>query len=424
MILQLIGCSHHCCSVELREQIAMSEWQIPETLSRFKRRFPAAEAVVLSTCNRTEIYTAAVHPDEIPTHQAVAHFLAEEKGLDGERTFRELFQHSGEDAIRHLFRVAASLDSMVVGEAQILSQVKRAYRLATDKNSTGQLTHAAFQAAIRVAKRVATETAIHRRRVSIPSIAIGDFALQIFERLEDKSVLLIGAGEMGEESLRYLKEARADNITIVNRHRERAELLACRTGAQTGDWQQLDELLVDADLVVSTTGSSEAVVTLDRFRRIEASRFQKPLFVVDLAVPRDFDPLIGNCIGVYLYSMDDLAQVCDENLRSREQELPRAQKIVEDETAKFLAELRHQATGPTILQLKQSAEIVRDAEIARLMNRLPELDPQSKMEIERSFGRLVNKLLHPPLESLKEEVSKPEQDRLLDALRRLFRLRD
>lgn len=247
MKLQLVGCSHHKCSIELRERIAISEGQIPDLLARFQARFPDTEAVLLSTCNRTELYAASADPDLVPTPVELIGFLANHNQVDSEHVFNELFRYTGEEAIRHLFMVAASLDSMVVGEAQILSQVKQAYRVASDRNSAGQLTHSAFQAAIKVAKRVATETAIHKKRLSIPSVAIGDFARQIFERLDDKAILVIGAGEMAEESLNYLKQENAHRVTIVNRSPDRAAALAEKCSGTTAPWSSLEKQLELAD---------------------------------------------------------------------------------------------------------------------------------------------------------------------------------
>ncbi|MCO6453754.1 MAG: glutamyl-tRNA reductase [Pirellulaceae bacterium] len=424
MKLQMVGCSHHNSSVQIRERLAFSPDQARLALEKWRERFPQSEAVLLSTCNRVELYLAAESPACCPSHHDVVEFVASFHGLNAVDIFDDLFERTGEDAIRHLFTVAASLDSMVVGEAQILSQVKQAYELAQAGNSTGPLTHLAFQAAIRVAKRVASETAINQKRVSIPSVAVADFARQFCERFDDKQVLVIGAGEMGEETLRYLIDEGASQITIINRRRERAEGLAERTAGQVAAWEQLTDLLVEADLVVSTTGSTQPIVTEEQFREISRRRFERPLFILDLAVPRDFDPQIGRYDGVYLYSLDDLSAVCQKNRRARDKEWPKAERIIEEETARFLAELHHRATGPTIRRLKSLADEVKRDELERLLNKLASLDDRSRLEIERSFDRLVNKLLHPPLESLRDEASAGTPHGLLEALKRLFQLSD
>ncbi len=424
MKLQLIGCSHHNASIELRERLAFTPAQTREALDRFRVRFPRSEAVLLSTCNRIEMFTACEDPHGGPSHEELVDFLAGFHGVEPYEVFDELFERTGEDAVRHLFTVAASIDSMVVGESQILAQVRQAYQLANERQSTGPLTHSVFQAAVRVARRVATETTLSERRVSIPSVAVVDFGRSLFERFDDKKVLLIGAGEMGEETIRFLCDEGATDITVVNRNPERAARLAARFGGQSAAWDALLDQVAEADLVVSTTGAERPVVRLEDFRRIEERRAQRTLFVLDLAMPRDFEPSVGDCLGVYLYSIDDLRATCDKNRKERDKELPAARRIVEQETVRFMADLYHRATGPIIKRLKQGWQQPAEDELRRLFNKLPELDERSRAEIRTAFDRLVNKLLHPPLESLRDEARSGVPHGLLDALKRLFQLKD
>lgn len=424
MKLQVVGCSHHETPIELREQLAFREAEVPGVLRQLRDRFPNSEAVLLSTCNRVELYVAGQDSQGSPGRDEVVQFLAEYHGLSAHDVFDDLFTRSGVDAVRHLFTVAASLDSLVVGEAQILSQVKQAYELASRGDSTGPVTHAAFQAAIRAAKRVARETTIHERRVSVPSVAITDFASQIFERFDDKQVLVVGAGEMGSETLRYLVDQGAKDINVVNRDAERARKLAAQFGGRAVPWHMLLELLATADLVISTTGAAQPIVTLADFKKIQKRLNQRALCILDLAVPRDFDPDIGQSLGVYLYSIDDLKKTCQINRKAREQEWPKAQRILEEETAQFMADLHHRATGPTIQRLKARANQLKDEEVTRLLKKLNNTDQQSHEEIQRSFDRLIKKLLHPPLESLRDEARKGTPHGLLDALKKLFQLKD
>ncbi|EAQ82801.1 glutamyl-tRNA reductase [Blastopirellula marina] len=424
MKLQMIGLSHHNASVEIRERLAFSPDQAQEALKTFRSRFPDIESVLLSTCNRTEIYTAALDGNLCPTHHDMVQFWAEFHQLEAKDVFDNVLERTGEDVVRHLFTVAASLDSMVVGEAQILSQVKQAYELSTQIDSAGTLTHSCFQAAIRVAKRVSNETTIHKKRVSIPSVAVSDFASNVFDRFDDKNVLIIGAGEMAEETSRYLLDVGAKEFTVVNRSLERAERLAATFAGKALHWDQLHEAVIAADLIVSTTGATEPIIRLEEYKQLEAARFQRTLFVLDLAIPRDFDPRIAERVGVYLFSIDDLRQTCDKNRAAREREWPKAERIIEDETAKFMADLNHRATAPTIRRLKQRSDELKDEELKRLLNKLGDIDPRIADEIIRSFDRLVNKLLHPPLESLRDEAGSASSDSLLDALKRLFRLYD
>ena len=424
MKLQMVGCSYHNAPVEKRERLAFDASQAGRAIDSLRAKFPQTEVVLLSTCNRVELYTAAEDPESSPTHEQVAQFVAEFHGMPLYEVFDDLFERTGEDAVRHLFTVAASLDSMVVGEPQILSQVKQAYELANKFNSTGPLTHSIFQAAVRVARRVQTETQLHQKRVSIPSVAVADFASQIFERFDDKQVLVIGAGEMAEETLRYLQDEGAHHVTVVNRNNERAKELAERWQGSAQTWQHLPELLVRADLVISTTGATEPIMRLADYRRVEAQRYQRPLFILDLAIPRDFEPAIGDCLGVYLYSIDDLQAACLRNRAERDSELPAALHVVEQETARFMAELRHRATAPIIKRLRDGWQQPKEDELRRLFNKLTGLDDRTREEIRQSFDRLVNKLLHPPLESLRSEAQNGPPHGLLEALKRLFQLKD
>jgi glutamyl-tRNA reductase len=425
MKVQMVGCSHHRSSDEVRGRLAFSPTQASQALDNLRARFPGTEAVVLSTCNRVEVYTAVAEVEQGPTHQEVIEFIADFHGIEVFEVFDELFERTGEDAVLHLFTVAASLDSMVVGEPQILSQVKQAYDLACQRDSTGPVTHAMFQAALRVAKRVANETSINQKRVSIPSVAVCDFARQIFERFDDKQILVLGAGEMADETLRYLRDEGARSVTIINRSRDRARELAERWQGKALAWEELPQALIEADVVVSTTGASEPVVTLESYRRMEPQRYQRPLFILDLAMPRDFDPAIGGCLNVYLYSIGDLREACDRNLLQRQQEFPAALEIIEQETAQFMTDLHHRTTGPIIQRLRQGWHKPKEEELRRLLNKLPELDDRARGEIEQAFDRLINKLLHPPLESLRDEArNRGTPHALIEALKRLFQLKD
>ena len=316
----------------------------------------------------------------------------------------------------------AAREAMVVGEAQILSQVKQAYEQATSGDFTGPLTHSAFQTAIRVAKRVTRDTAIHHKRISIPSVAVADFAKQFFERFDDKKIVVIGAGEMGEETLRYLIDEGARQITVVNRSEERAAQLAQRFSGLTATWDSLYQQLVVGDIIVSTTGATEPIVSAAEFKKVIHQRNQRPLLILDLAVPRDFEPAIADLLGVYLYSIDDLRATCEANGRAREKDWPKAERIIDEETIRFMGELHHRATGPTIRRLKAQADSIKAEELARLLNKLTDIDAQNRAEIEHAFERLVGKLLHPPLESLRDEAKKGTSQGLVEALKRLFQL--
>ena len=423
MKVQVLGLSHHKTPIDVRERFAFSPEQVSAALDRWRRLQPTVEAVLVSTCNRVELYIAAEGADP-PSLEQSADFLARFHGFDPLEIADYLFFYEQEVAARHLFSVASSLDSMVVGEAQILSQVKEAYRIATERETTGPLLHGLFQSALAVAKRVTRETTIHQRRVSIPSVAIADFAGGIFERFDDKQTVVIGAGEMGEETIRYLQDEGAKKVTIVNRSPERADALAAKFKGETAPWDQLSETLQQADIIISTTGAQETVVTLEQFREIDRKRGEGPLFILDLAIPRDFDPAIGELADVYLYSIDDLKTACDENRRQRDLQLPLAETIIEEETDSLLADYSHRVTGPIIRQLLGDWQKLRDEELKRLNNKLPELGDRERQEIERAFDRLLGKLSHPPLESLRTETKSGHGNILLDAFSKLFQLKD
>jgi glutamyl-tRNA reductase len=419
----MVGCNHHAVPLDIRERLAFGGPQLEKALASWHDDFSDYEMVLLSTCNRIEVYLAS-ETEEQPETELVAGFLCREKKLCVEEMRPHLESLRDAEAVRHLFLVASSLDSMVIGEPQILAQVKEAYQKADCSGCTGPLTHAMFQASLKVAKRVATETAIHQHRVSIPSVAVVDFALRIFERLDDKSTLILGAGEMGQETIRYLKEHGARSIAVCNRSRDRAIRLAAQWQGHVVDWEHRLDAVSEADVVVSTTGSPEAILTLEDYRRVEPYRSGRSLFLLDLAVPRDIDPAVGECDDVFLYSIDDLKEACQENRKSRDEEMPKARKIVDQETDRFMQDLHHRATGMVIRQLRQGWQEAKSQELARLLNKLPEIDEKSRREIERSFDRLLNKLLHPPLESLRDEARHGVPHFLMEALSRLFRLKD
>jgi glutamyl-tRNA reductase len=421
----MVGCSHRHSSLAVRERLAFTPAQTSDALAGWRVTHPECEAVLLSTCHRVELYAAAEHADEPLDAQTLIQHLASFHNVPLDEVSGELVVLESENVVRHLFRVASSLDSMVLGEAQILSQVKQAYEIARQIGSTGPVTHSLFQAALRVARRVAGETPLHRHRVSIPSVAIADFASRIFERFDDKRVLVIGAGKMAQETLHYLVDAGARQITVLNRDFERGRALAAQWRGRPVAWSELADQLVAADLVVSTTGADRPVVTLADYRQnVVHRRYQRPLFILDLAMPRDFEPAIGEELGVYLYAIDDLTEACDRNRQARAQALPAAERIVEEETLAFVSDARHRAAGPVIARFRAGLENVQVAELERLYDRLPELDDRSRQEIRQFADRLVAKMLHPPLESLRDESRNGTPHGLLEALQRLFQLKD
>lgn len=421
MILQIVGCNHRTAPIALRERLAFSSQQARAFLARWKSEYDPAEAVLLSTCNRVELYTATDLPQALPAED-IARCLTEFHGVSLETWEGGVYHFSGREAVEHLFSVCSSLDSMVLGESQITAQVKQAYQIAVEEGTVGPILHLTFQAAAKTAKRVAAETAIQLRRTSIPSVAIGDFARAVFERFDDKKTLVIGAGEMAEETLRYLREEGAQAITVVNRNRDRAEQLAARWKGRAESWQELPRLLADADVVISTTGAERPIVTRAELQSAMAARPERPLFVLDLAVPRDFEPGAAKLSGVYLYCLDDLKVACERNREFRDREIPAAIRIVEQEVEGLMIRLHGREAGPVIRGIRRDWEEIKRDELQRLWNKLPHLPESSRGEIEETVDRILNKLLHRPLRRLQEECRRGTPHALLDALRGLFHL--
>jgi glutamyl-tRNA reductase len=435
MIMHMIGCSHHQTPLHLRQRLAFSPEQANSALGSLKRRFPNVETVLLSTCNRVELYAASSDPAGVPDVGFLQNFLLDFHHLNPIDYANHIKNCSDTAAVEHLFTVASSLDSLVVGESQILAQVKQAYEMSRSHEFAGPIVHAAFQHASLVAKRVTNETEIHSRRISVPSVAISEVAAEFFERFDDKDILIIGTGEMGEEALRYLQDAGAVRVRLINRTTENARALAAKfekeyQGALQVSvelWDNLPIRLMTADLVISTTSATEPIMTLATYKSLHAQRKkQGTQLILDLAVPRDFEEPIGNLSNVYLYSVDDLQAACDRNVDFRRQQWPLARKIISEETSRFLGDLHHRHAGPTIAALRAQANQIKQQELDRLKNRLlaQGVHSESLDEISQSFERLVNKILHPPLQSLREESTGEQQATLLMALKRLFNIKE
>lgn len=425
MNFRVVYCNHQTADLEVRERLAFSgEEQFGRAYERWRRAFPQSELVLLSTCNRVELYAARPDEGPGPTTEQIVRFLAEFHELPRDAFADRLLERHGPDAVRHLFEVACSLDSMVLGEPQIVAQVKEAYERAYRHEACGPLTHALFQMAFRVSGRVRTETSLAEGRVSIASVAVGEFGRSIFDRFDDKSVLVIGAGAMAEETVRYLADAGVKRFLVTNRSPERAEQLAAAWGGETVPFEDLDRALASADVVVSATGASRPIMTADRFQLLRRGS-KRSVFILDLGAPRDFDPAIaGVDENTFLYDVDDLKTTCEANRALRQKEIEKARRIVDEEARRFTHEVYHRATGPVIKRLRDEWDAIRRQEVDQLFVKLPHLPEKDRQAIERTIERIVNKLLHPPLEVLKDEAKAGPPHGLLEALRRLFRLHE
>lgn len=418
----VVYCTHQTAGLAVREQLAFSgRERLDAAYAEIQQRFPGIEAVILSTCNRVELYFAWSE-NAGPLADSVYRFLADFHQVPTTNFASELRHESGQAVVRHLFEVVSSLDSMVLGEPQIVSQVKDAYRTAEEHSACGPRIHALFQCAIRVSGRVRTETGLAEGRVSIASVAVGDFAKSVFDHFADKQVLVIGAGEMAEETLRYLKDEGVRDLVVVNRSPERAERLAAEWGGVPAPWDDLDRWLGQADVIVSTTGADRPVVDRARFQAARSTGSRKPAIILDLGAPRDFDPAVGTLEDVFLYDIDSLARTCDENRRARSREIERARTIIVEETAQFTADINRRAGGDLVTRLREGWHEVSRQELERMFKKMPHLEGRDREAIERAVERIVNKLLHPPLEALRDESKDGAPHGLLNALRRLFHL--
>lgn len=420
MMLLVVGCSFRTAPVGLRERLAFEEAGLPRALEEVTARFDC-EAVLVNTCNRVEFYLA--RPAALD-EGLLAEFLAETRQLAVAALQPHLYARRDADAVGHLFRVAASLDSLIIGEAQIGGQVKRAYEVAQAAGAVGPLLHGLFQHARRVTRRVRTETGLCRGHVSVSSAAV-DYVRQVFEQFEDKTILVIGAGKMGELTLRQLKGLRTRRTLITNRSPEKAEEVAKSCGGQVVPWEDLDDALVNADIVLSTTGAPEPIVTKERYERVLAKRTGGTVIILDIAVPRDFDPDIHDGDRVCLFNIDDLKRIRERTLKERLKHVSPAEQIVEEEQRRFLADWQRRRHGPVITRLTEDLEAKRQAILKQLMGRLNgKLSEADRAQIEGAFRLLQNQFLHGPITALTEEGHEGAAHTLLEALRKLFRITD
>jgi glutamyl-tRNA reductase len=432
MILLALGCNHRTAGVAVREKLAFREEGRPAALDFLTARL-GCEAVVLSTCNRVELYLgrplggAGGSAADLDA-EAAARALAELHGLAADEVRPHLYVHRQAEAVRHLFRVAASLDSLLVGEGQVAGQVKRAYECALANGSTGPLLNALFPHARRAARRARTETGIARGHVSVPSAAV-DYVREVFDlgHFGDKTVLVLGAGKMGGLTLRHLLALRPGRILVTNRSPEKARAVAAGCGGEAVPWERLDDVLARADIVLSTTGAPEPVVTRERYARVAARRSGGPVVILDIAVPRDFDPGIHDGDRTCLFNIDDLKRTREATLADRRKHVGPAEAIVAEEAGRFLREWGRRRHGPVIALLKQDFEAKRNEVLRDLFNRLNgRLSDADRETISKAFDLLEGRFLNGPIRALKEEThaGPPGGHTLLDALRKLFRLQE
>ncbi|HKL49057.1 MAG TPA: glutamyl-tRNA reductase [Desulfuromonadales bacterium] len=419
MNIVVVGLSHKSAPVEIRERVAFAPTAMEKPLHQVAALPEITESVIVSTCNRVEIYATGREADV--TIARLKRFLASYHDLPFEGLEEHLYDFQGEDAIKHLYRVASSLDSMVIGEPQILGQIKTAYGYATEFKTTGIILNRLLHKAFSVAKRVRTETNIAGSAVSVPFAAV-ELSRKIFETLEDKTVMLIGAGEMCELAARHFVSTGVREVLVTNRTHERAVKLAEEFEGQPVTFENFPHHLHRVDIVLTSTGASDFILEKKKVAEVIRQRKNKPMFLIDIAVPRDIDPRVNTIDNVYLYDVDDLQGVVQANLKERKKEAKKAETIVGQEVGQFHQWLSNLEIVPTIVSLRQSLEDVRQQEVDKSLARLNHLGEKDKKAIEALTRSIVNKILHNPTAVLKQSQGDAAGDTYVDAIRTLFDL--
>jgi glutamyl-tRNA reductase len=415
MKLLVIGLNHKIADVEVREKLAFNGPKLEEGLMKFRELPDVQEAIILSTCNRVELY-ANVH--DIPrAAESIRTFLSAFHNISRTSLDKALYMYDDIDAVQHIFRVASSLDSMVVGEPQILGQLKDAFELALSKKATGVLLNKLMKKAISVAKRVRTETRIAENAVSI-SFAAVELAKKIFNDLSKRVFMLLGAGEMAELAAKHLISSGVREVLVSNRTHERACELAKEFHGRPVKFEEFINEMVRTDIIICSTGAPHYILTKNQMQKVLRERKQRQVFIIDISVPRNIDPEINDLDNVYLYNVDDLQGVVDANMFERQKEAEKAEGIVKEEIETFLKWLSSLDSVPTIRALREKAEYIKQEELDKLFHKLLDLDEKEREAIEYMATAIMNKLIHPPTAALKED---PEnKDALVAAIRRLY----
>ncbi len=414
--MQLIafGINHNTASVDVRERLSFSEHQLPEALNDLRKQATIEEALILSTCNRTELYCGVTSAE-----CKVIDWLSHYRETSHETLQKALYVHPSQSAVRHLLRVASGLDSMILGEPQILGQLKNAYRIAQKNGALGMLLSRLFQHSFSVAKQVRTDTAISSSPVSVAFAAVR-LAQQIFGDLKPRTALLIGAGETIELAARHLRENQLGRMVVANRTLERARQLAMNMGGYAITLPEIDDHLAEADVVIASTGSPTAILGVEKVKQAIKQRKRRPMFIVDIAVPRDVEPAVGELDDVYLYTVDDMNDIIQENLRSREQAALQAEEIIDTQVEHFMGWFHSLGAVDTIRDLRTHAQDTQEQLTEKALNMLAAgKDPAEVVQI--LSHRLTNTLLHEPCVQLRQAAGNGD-DEFLSVTRQLFNL--
>jgi glutamyl-tRNA reductase len=419
MQLLLVGVSHRTAPVELRERLDFSTHGVDRALSALARLPEHHEATIVSTCNRVELYVSC--GDSEAARVAVQQFLSDFHGIPAEQLAPHLYAKTGHEAVIHLFRVASGLDSLVMGEPQVLGQVKDAFGLASKMGCTGPLLNKLFHTAFVTGKRVRAETALSEGAVSVSYAAVS-LARKIFGNLKGRTVLVVGAGEMGKLTALHMQSQGIGRLMITSRTAAHAATLAESIGGIATPWESLSTALADADIMITATGASTPIISRGQVAQTMKARRRRPLFIIDIAVPRDVDAEAGELEEVFLYNIDDLQAVVQENISKRGSEASDAEKIVVQEAGRFIAWLNSRGAVPTVVALRHRFESIRQSELRRLEPKLASLPPEARARVDEVTRLIVEKLLIHPTEQLKAISDADTVAAYSDALNRLFSL--
>ena len=417
----LVGLSYKTAPVEVRELLAFPDEQLAEALRAVAARPGVSEVFILSTCNRVEILARA-ETDDGQIGPTLAQFLAESRQRELAEMERYFYEHRQRDAVRHVFRVASSLDSMIVGESQILGQIKAAYAVARAAGTLGGALEELLTRSFAVAKRIRTETGIASSAVSISYAAV-ELARKIFGSLEGKRILLVGAGKMSELAAKHLLNSGAAGIFVTNRTPERAREMAEALQGRAVPFEQFLEYAAQCDILISSTAAPHFLIRKADAQRLLAERKNRPIFLIDIAVPRNIDPEVNKLDNLFLYDIDDLQQVVDSNRKERLREAQRGEQIAEQEVDRLLHRLKTLDVVPTIIDLQTHLEEIRKQELARVASQLGKLTPEQQQAIDALTRGMLNKILHSPITHLKTLAQNPDGLKLVETVRRIFNLK-
>jgi glutamyl-tRNA reductase len=415
MKVLVIGLNHKIADIDVREKLAFNGPKLEEGLIKFKEIPDVQEAMILSTCNRVELYANVIDIEK--ASESIKTFLSDFHNLKRDSLDKALYIYDDLNALRHIFRVASSLDSMVIGEPQILGQLKDAYEFALEKKTSGILLNKLMKKAISVAKRVRTETRIAENAVSI-SFAAVELAKKIFTDLSTKVFMLLGAGEMAELAAKHLINTGVKEVLVSNRTYERACDLAKEFNGRPVKFDEFILEMVRSDIVICSTGAPDYILKKSQMQKVMKERKQRQVFIIDISVPRNIDPEINGLDNVYLYNIDDLQGVVDGNIFERQKEAEKAEKIVEEEINTFLKWQSSLDSVPTIVALREKAEGIKKEELDKFLNKIPEIGEKEKKAIEYMVTAIINKLIHPPTVALKEDSE--DRDIMIATIKRLY----